>query len=120
MENSSDERSTWYKDHQKTDLGLETDHCKVFLESEDIGRTLDLSVLGSYEELHRKLASMFGIESSEMLSNVLYRDAAGATKHAGDEPFRYPHSIPFLHVTFFFFLACFIYTVCSWIALLIA
>jgi hypothetical protein len=63
---------------------------------------------------------MFGIESSEMLSNVLYRDAAGTTKHAGDEPFRYPHSIPFLHVTFFFFLACFIYTVCSWIALLIA
>ncbi|KAJ6727247.1 AUXIN RESPONSE FACTOR 4-RELATED [Salix purpurea] len=57
------------------------------MESEDIGRTLDLSVLGSYEELHRKLASMFGIESSEMPSNVLYRDAVGATRHTGDEPF---------------------------------
>ncbi|KAJ6428965.1 hypothetical protein OIU84_020578 [Salix udensis] len=87
MENSSDERSTWYKHQQKTDLCLETDHCKVFMESEDIGRTLDLSVLGSYEELHRKLASMFGIESSEMPSNVLYRDAVGATRHTGDEPF---------------------------------
>ncbi|KAJ6720262.1 AUXIN RESPONSE FACTOR 4-RELATED [Salix viminalis] len=88
LENSSDERCPWYKDHQKTDLGLETGHCKVFLESEDVGRTLDLSVLGSYEELHRKLTKMFGIESSEMLSNVLYRNAAGATKHAGDEPFQ--------------------------------
>ncbi|KAJ6432864.1 hypothetical protein OIU84_019989 [Salix udensis] len=87
LENSSDERCPWYKDHQKTDLGLETGHCKVFMESEDVGRTLDLSVLGSYEELHRKLAKMFGIESSEMLSNVLYRNVAGATKHAGDEPF---------------------------------
>ncbi|KAL9388550.1 hypothetical protein Peur_017155 [Populus x canadensis] len=87
LENSSGGRSPWYKDYQKTDPGLETGHCKVFMESEDVGRTLDLSVLGSYEELHKKLVNMFDIESSEMLSNVLYRNAAGATKHAGDEPF---------------------------------
>ncbi|KAJ0103361.1 hypothetical protein Patl1_06090 [Pistacia atlantica] len=77
LENSSDEGSPWCKDHQKSDLGLETGHCKVFMESEDIGRTLDLSVLGSYEELYGKLANMFGIGSAEMFSNVLYRDATG-------------------------------------------
>ncbi|KAF2318526.1 hypothetical protein GH714_008639 [Hevea brasiliensis] len=74
-------------DHQETDLGLETGHCKVFMESEDVGRTLDLSVLGSYEELYGKLANMLGIENSDMPSSVLYRDAAGAIKHTGDEPF---------------------------------
>lgn len=88
LENSSDEGSPWCKDHQKSDIGLETGHCKVFMESEDVGRTLNLSVLGSYEELYGKLANMFGVESSEMFSNVLYRDAAGSTKHTGDEPFR--------------------------------
>ncbi|KAF2295748.1 hypothetical protein GH714_033808 [Hevea brasiliensis] len=87
QENSSDDGSPWYKDHQKTNLGLETGHCKVFLESEDVGRTLDLSVIGSYEELYGKLANMFGIENSDMPSCVLYRDMAGATKHTGDEPF---------------------------------
>ncbi|KAL5733499.1 hypothetical protein ACOSQ2_033191 [Xanthoceras sorbifolium] len=87
LENSSDGGSPWCKDHQKSDIGLETGHCKVFMESEDLGRTLNLSVLGSYEELYRKLANMFGIESSEMFSNVLYRDAAGSIKHTGDEPF---------------------------------
>lgn len=69
--------------------GLETGHCKVFMESDDVGRTLDLSVLGSYEELSRKLSDMFGIKKSEMLSSVLYRDASGAIKYAGNEPFRY-------------------------------
>nr|WGH73285.1 binding protein transporter ARF16A [Mangifera indica] len=87
LDNSSDEGSPWCKDHQKSDLGLETGHCKVFMESEDVGRTLDLSVLGSYEELYGKLANMFGIGSSEMFSNVLYWDATGSIKHAGEEPF---------------------------------
>ncbi|XP_057954531.1 auxin response factor 18-like isoform X2 [Malania oleifera] len=69
------------------ELGLDTGHCKVFMESEDVGRTLDLSVLGSYEELYRRLANMFGVERSETLNCILYRDATGAIKHAGDEPF---------------------------------
>lgn len=66
---------------------LDTGHCKVFLESEDVGRTLDLSVLGSYEDLYKKLENMFGIERSEMESHVFYRDATGALKQAGDQPF---------------------------------
>lgn len=66
---------------------LDTGHCKVFLESEDVGRTLDLSVLGSYDELYKKLANMFGIERSEMENHVFYRDATGALKQAGDQPF---------------------------------
>lgn len=63
----------------------ESGHCKVFMESEDVGRTLDLSLLTSYEELHRKLADMFGIET---LNRVLYRDAAGRVKQVGDQAFR--------------------------------
>ncbi|RZB80492.1 Auxin response factor 18 isoform B [Glycine soja] len=68
-------------------LGLDTGHCKVFLESEDVGRTLDLSQFGSYEELYRRLGNMFGIERSEILNHVLYYDAAGAVKQTGEEPF---------------------------------
>lgn len=67
---------------------LETGHCKVFMESEDVGRTLDLSLLASYEELHGKLASMFSIGSSDVLNHVLYRDATGCVRQLGDEPFR--------------------------------
>ncbi|XVF68565.1 hypothetical protein PTKIN_Ptkin11bG0012900 [Pterospermum kingtungense] len=75
------------QDYRTTEPGLDTGHCKVFLESEDVGRTLDLSVLRSYEELYMRLANMFGIERSEMLGHVLYRDATGAVKQIGVEPF---------------------------------
>ncbi|XP_057448978.1 auxin response factor 18-like isoform X2 [Lotus japonicus] len=68
-------------------LGLDTGHCKVFLDSEDVGRSLDLSCLGSYEELYMRLANLFGLERSEMLNHVLYRDATGAVKQTGEEPF---------------------------------
>lgn len=67
---------------------LETGHCKVFMESEDVGRTLDLSLLGSYEELYGKLSNMFSIGSSDILNHVLYRDATGSVRQLGDEPFR--------------------------------
>lgn len=88
VENSSDEGSPWNRDHQKSNVSLETSYCKVFIESGDVG-TLDLSVLGSYKELYGKLADMFGLKNSEMLRNVLYRDVEGAIKHTEDEPFRY-------------------------------
>ncbi|RZB85834.1 Auxin response factor 18 isoform H [Glycine soja] len=88
-EHSSCERFQWCKDnHQETEAGLEIGHCKIFMESEDVGRTMDLSLLRSYDELHRKLADMFGIEKSEMLSHVLYRDSTGAVKRISDESFR--------------------------------
>ncbi|WCJ34531.1 auxin response factor 16 [Euphorbia peplus] len=78
----------WYKeDHQETEPSLETGHCKVFMESEDVGRTLDLTLLGSYDDLYRKLADMFGIENSETLNTLLYQDATGTVKHIGEEPF---------------------------------
>ncbi|KAJ0251715.1 Auxin response factor 16 [Hirschfeldia incana] len=84
---SSSEEGSPCSDKVNDALGLETGHCKVFMESDDVGRTLDLSVLGSYEELSRKLSDMFGIQKSEMLSSVLYRDASGAIKYPGKEPF---------------------------------
>nr|GLL41057.1 auxin response factor 18-like [Ipomoea trifida] len=75
------------RDGSQPEPNLETGHCKVFMESEDVGRTLDLSLLESYEKLNKKLADMFGIENSEVLNHVLYRDVTGAVKHLGDEPF---------------------------------
>lgn len=87
LEKSSSSEFFWNQSFQATESGLDTGHCKVFLESEDVGRTLDLSVLSSYEELYRRLAIMFGIERSDMLSHVLYQDASGAIKRTGDEPF---------------------------------
>ncbi|KAI4339384.1 hypothetical protein MLD38_024335 [Melastoma candidum] len=64
-----------------------TGHCKVFVESDEVGRTLDLSLLRSYEELYKNVADIFGIDESEMARNIVYSDAAGEIKHAGDEPF---------------------------------
>ncbi|KAA8516545.1 hypothetical protein F0562_016949 [Nyssa sinensis] len=88
VERSSCEGFRWYKDnHQEPELNLEIGQCKVFMESEDVGRSLDLSLLGSYEEMYRKLANMFDIKNSEMLNHVLYRDVTGAVKQIGDEPF---------------------------------
>jgi hypothetical protein len=69
-------------------LGLETGHCKVFMQSEDVGRTLDLSVIASYEELYQRLADMFAIQKDGLMSHVFYRDASGTLKHTGDKPFR--------------------------------
>lgn len=77
----------WKRGYHASELTMDTGHCKVFLESEDVGRTLDLSVIGSYEGLYKRLEHMFGIENSEMLSHVFYCDAIGAVKQAGDEPF---------------------------------
>ncbi|XP_062082093.1 auxin response factor 18-like [Humulus lupulus] len=86
-EKSSSIGFSWHQGRQATEFGTDTGHCKVFMESEDVGRTLDLSVLGSYEELYRKLANMFEIERSEMPTRVFYHDATGALKQTGDEPF---------------------------------
>ncbi|GKD65000.1 auxin response factor 18 [Tanacetum coccineum] len=83
---SSDEASPWSKD-RRSDFGLETGHCKIFMESEDVGRTLDLTSFRSYEELHRKLSDMFNVEKSVMMNNLIYRTPTGAVKHTGDEPF---------------------------------
>jgi len=83
------EQLPWLKENcQEVDLELDTGHCKVFMESEDVGRTLDLSLLTSYENLCSMLANMFGIESSDMLSRVVYRDGTGSSRQIGDEPFR--------------------------------
>ncbi|KAL6133396.1 hypothetical protein ACLB2K_065632 [Fragaria x ananassa] len=88
QERSSGEGFHWYKDtRHEAEANVETGHCKVFMESEDVGRTLDFSQFKSYDELYTKLADMFGIENSETLNHVLYRDATGAVKHIGDEPF---------------------------------
>ncbi|KAF7804451.1 auxin response factor 18-like [Senna tora] len=71
-------------------VNLETDHCKVFLDTEDLGRTMNLSLLGSYDELYRKLTEMFGIliSDAKMLNRVIYQDIKGEIKRVRDEPFR--------------------------------
>ncbi|PWA48779.1 auxin response factor 18 [Artemisia annua] len=72
---------------RETDMNLDTGHCKVFMESEDVGRTLDLSLLDSYDELCKKLANMFKLESSIKLNRVHYWDVTGTLKQIGNEPF---------------------------------
>ncbi|CAN6465555.1 unnamed protein product [Victoria cruziana] len=62
-------------------------HCKVFMESEDVGRSLDLSSFTSYDELYKTLARMFAVDRTDMFSRVLYRDANGIVRHTGDEPY---------------------------------
>lgn len=73
---------------QDLSLKVGTCHCKIFMESEDVGRTLDLSVLGSYEELHNRLVTMFETERSDLLDSMLYEDGMGVVRKAGSEPFR--------------------------------
>eukprot|EP01018_Ginkgo_biloba_P031313 Gb_39786 [translate_table: standard] len=63
-------------------------HCKVFMESEDVGRTLDLSLFNTYEQLYSRLAKMFCIEELELSNRVLYKDRLGAVRHTGDEPYK--------------------------------
>ncbi|KAG2659971.1 auxin response factor 8-like isoform X2 [Panicum virgatum] len=81
--------SPWFRDGSQAPevVGLEPGQCKVFVESDTVGRNLDLSALGSFDELYGRLSEMFRIESAELRSRVLYRGAAGDVKHAGDEPF---------------------------------
>ncbi|GER45488.1 auxin response factor [Striga asiatica] len=65
----------------------EPGQCKVFMEYEDVGRTLDLSLIATYEELYQKLADLFGVEVSEIENHVLYREASGCVKRVGRIPF---------------------------------
>jgi hypothetical protein len=90
-EDTSPERLRWFRDNSShsSELGLEPGQCKVFVESETVGRNLDLSAMGSFQELYGRLSDMFCIEEgAELRSRVLYRGAAGEVKHAGDESFR--------------------------------
>ncbi|KAI3734741.1 hypothetical protein L6452_14217 [Arctium lappa] len=77
VRSSSDDDGPW----------VETGHCKVFMDSEDVGRGLDLTALRSYEELYTELGGMFGLEKPDTLTNLIYRNAEGDVKHTGDEPF---------------------------------
>lgn len=85
-------RLRWFGDNgsgQASELlGLQPGQCKVFVESDAIGRNLDLSQLSSFEELYSRMSDMFDIESAELRNNVHYRSAAGEVKNVGDEPFR--------------------------------
>ncbi|KAM3388373.1 hypothetical protein ACQJBY_010882 [Aegilops geniculata] len=89
--NTSSWRLQWFGDSSGQAapevLGLEAGQCKVFVESDAVGRNLDLSALGSFEELYGRMSEMFGMECAELRNHVLYRSAAGEVKHIGDEPF---------------------------------
>ncbi|WVZ74530.1 hypothetical protein U9M48_022701 [Paspalum notatum var. saurae] len=82
--NASSERPPWFADGGQ---GSEPGQCKVFVESDTVGRNLDLSALCSFDQLYGRLSEMFGIAGAELRCRVLYRGATGDVKHAGDEPF---------------------------------
>uniref|UniRef100_A0A0D9YV95 Auxin response factor n=1 Tax=Oryza glumipatula TaxID=40148 RepID=A0A0D9YV95_9ORYZ len=87
-DNTSSERLQWFRENSTvSELGLEPGQCKVFIESDTVGRNLDLSSLASFEQLYGRLSEMFCIDSAELRSRVLYRGATGEVRHAGDEPF---------------------------------
>lgn len=79
---ASSERPHWFRDLS------EPGQCKVFMESDTVGRDLDLSALRSFDEFYHRLSEMFCAESADLRSRVLYRCATGEVKHAGDESFR--------------------------------
>ncbi|XP_062226189.1 auxin response factor 8-like [Phragmites australis] len=88
--NLSSWRLQWFGDNgsqSSSEFGLEPGQSKVFVESDAVGRNLDLSALGSFEELYTRLSDMFCIDNAELRSHVLYRTAVGEVKHVGDEPF---------------------------------
>ncbi|KAI5056816.1 hypothetical protein GOP47_0028634 [Adiantum capillus-veneris] len=63
-------------------------HCKVFRESDDVGRTVDLSMFDSYEELYEKLSLLFGIHKPEILGRLVCLDSMGSSAPIGEEPYR--------------------------------
>jgi hypothetical protein len=73
---------------KKNNLLWEPGQCKVFVEWDAVGRNLDLSALGTFDELCAQLAAMFRFGDADLRSHVLYRTATGEEKHVGDEPFR--------------------------------
>uniref|UniRef100_A0ACD5ZKY8 Uncharacterized protein n=1 Tax=Avena sativa TaxID=4498 RepID=A0ACD5ZKY8_AVESA len=86
------ERLRWFRrdssQNSFSEVGLEPGQCKVFVDSESVGRNLDLSAMHSFEELFGRLSEMFCVEgAAELRSRVLYRGAGGEVKHAGDESF---------------------------------
>lgn len=63
-------------------------HFKVFMEGDEVGRTLELSWFNTYDELYSRLAAMFSVSQSQLQDCVVYRDVRGAMRRIGDEPFR--------------------------------
>ncbi|EFJ38760.1 hypothetical protein SELMODRAFT_437622 [Selaginella moellendorffii] len=80
--------SKWMKEHSGADPDDDgVIHCKIFFEKEEVGRTLDLSLFGNYEELYDRLASMFTMDKSKLSGRVVYRDLEGSTIYIGGEPY---------------------------------
>lgn len=81
----------WFKDQGFDKEKASSDslsHCKVFREGEEVGRTLDLTIFTTYEELYERLAVMFIVPQSEFQDRVVYKDVDGVTKRIGEEPYR--------------------------------
>ncbi|EPS59057.1 hypothetical protein M569_15753, partial [Genlisea aurea] len=62
--------------------------CKVFLDSEDAGKSLDLPGIGSYEEMYARLEEMFELVD-DVKGRVFYCDSDddGVVKWPGDVPY---------------------------------
>ena len=72
--------------HKKTNKDAVLPY-KVFSESEEVGRTLDLTMFSNYEQLYDRLRKMFGIEDLELSNRVLYKDIGNMMRHVGEEPY---------------------------------
>ncbi|PKA65084.1 Auxin response factor 18 [Apostasia shenzhenica] len=75
-------------DNNQPATNYQAAHCKVFMESEDVGRVIDLSSIVSPEDLYHRLSNMFGVHTSDLINTIDYRDATAVeVKHASNEPF---------------------------------
>ncbi|CAM6105356.1 unnamed protein product [Calypogeia fissa] len=92
-ENAFKWESGWDKDRNIEKQGSSTtgesfSHCKVFRDSDEVGRTVDLFQFSSYDELYEKLAGMFSLEVKLLVNTMVYRDAGSFPKAVGNEPYR--------------------------------
>lgn len=82
----------WFKDQatdrEKAGLNEALHHCKVFREGDEVGRTLDLSIFNSYEEIYDRLGDMFSVPIPDFKTRLVYQNAEGSTRHVGAEPYR--------------------------------
>ena len=62
-------------------------YCRVYNESDDVDRSVDLSSFSSFEELYERLETMFGAERCQLLNRLIYLDSMGFPRSVGEEPY---------------------------------
>ena len=62
-------------------------YCRVYNESDDVDRSVDVSSFSSFEELYERLETMLGAEKYQFLNRLVYFNAMGFPRYVGKEPY---------------------------------